>query len=138
MRNASLIALKKVNHNEAEAIAKKLLSDKALVVRSAAVEVMADNLNEENKKALMAELNQSYNFHKKNSLWIRKQIANHLMLVAQDSDRDFFVKNLFDHDRTIAEICAAALEKITGINIGGADSVEKWKKTVATKKWLAD
>lgn len=134
MRNASLIALKKIDINLATQTAKKLLSDKSLVVRSAAAEVMAVNLNNENKKILMNELNQHYNFHKKNSLWIRKQIAEYLKVVADLEDRDFFVKNLFDQDMDVAMQCAGALTKITGENLGeGVAGVEGWRKKINLK-----
>lgn len=136
MRNASLIALKKINSNEAMQTAKKLLSDKALVVRSAAVEVISGDLTEENKKILMDELNQNYNFHKNSSLWIRKQILSNLMPVADLADREFFAKNLFDKDQNIADMCAQALGKITGDNLSGKDRIDRWKKIVKQNDWL--
>jgi HEAT repeat protein len=136
MRNASLVALSKINRAAAMAEAKKLIQDKALVVRSAAVEVVAKDLTQDNKELLLAEFNQPYNFHKKSSLWIRKQIVESISAVASASDRRFFAKNLFDSDREVAEISARALEKISGESINETRSLKKWQSIAKDKNWL--
>lgn len=136
MRNAALIALSKLNPEVAKEEAKKLLFDKALVVRSAAVDVIAKDLTPDTKKILEAELNKSYNFHKKSSLWIRKQIMQKLSAAAEKNDRDFFVKILFDADQEISLISAKALQKITGHVVEGPGVIEKWKVLVKEKQWL--
>ncbi len=136
MRNAAMIALLKINPVEAMIEAKKLLRDKALVVRSAAVDVMGRNLTSEHKKILAEELNKTYNFHKKNSLWIRKQIIEKLASSANSEDRHVFVKNLFDSDKEISHISAKTLEKITGQYVGDVKFVEKWKALVKQNNWL--
>lgn len=135
MRNASLVALQKVNRQVAEQTAQLLIKDKALVVRSAAVDVLAENLNEQNKLILRSELNQPYNFNKKSSLWIRNQIIEKLKARADESDRDFFVKGLYDSDTQIALHSAQALEKITGQRPGKGSAVEGWKEIVKRNKW---
>lgn len=136
MRNATLVALAKVNPQAAQVEAKKLIQDKALVVRSAAVEVIAKDLTPDHKDLLVAELNQPYNFHKKSSLWIRKQIVETISATAGASDRSFFVKNLFDSDKEVAEVSARALERITGERVNDIKFVEKWKTIVKEKNWL--
>lgn len=136
MRNAALVALNKVNRDAAIIEARKLLSDKSLVVRSAAVEVVAQRMNLENKKALIEEIDKAYNFHKKSSLWIRLQILEKVAEVAGSSEREIFVKTLFDSDPKIATLSAATLEKITGKKLEGKKFVESWKSYVADKKWM--
>jgi|GEM_PF-2945791 len=136
MRNAALISLVKINPQRALTQAKKLLNDKALVVRSAAVEVVAQNLTPEHKKVLASELHKSYNFNKKSSLWIRKQIIEKLSLAAGIQDRDIFIKNLFDTDNDVSQISAKTLEKITGQVVNEVKYVEKWRAIVKQNNWL--
>lgn len=136
MRNASLVALNKVNRDAAIEEARKLLSDKSLVVRSAAVEIVAQKMNTENKKALIEEIDKAYNFHKKSSLWIRLQILEKVAEVAISTDREIFVKNLFDSDQKIAGLSAATLEKITGRKLEGKKLVESWRVHVKENNWM--
>ncbi|MGZ3797012.1 MAG: HEAT repeat domain-containing protein, partial [Pseudobdellovibrionaceae bacterium] len=75
MRNAALVALAEVNEAEAQKLAKKLVKDKALVVRSAAVDILQKNARPEVRDLLWEEVSQKYNFRNKESLWIRAQIV---------------------------------------------------------------
>jgi hypothetical protein len=136
MRNASLVALARINPTAALVEAKKLIQDKALVVRSAAVDVVAKDLTQDSKDLLLAEFNQPYNFHKKSSLWIRKQIVESISANAGSSDLGFFAKNLFDSDREVAELSARALDKISGESRSEARSVKKWQSIAKEKNWL--
>lgn len=136
MRNAAIVALNKVNRDAAIAEARKLLTDKSLVVRSAAVEIVAQRMNLENKKALTEEVDKGYNFNKKSSLWIRMQILQKISEVAVSSDREIFVKNLFDNDPKISDLCAHTLEKITGKVLEPKRFVENWKAVVKENKWM--
>ena len=136
MRNASLIALSKVDSNQAVVEAKKLLNDKSLVVRSAAVDILSEKLTLENKKILVEEFNKPYNFHKNRSLWIRKQILERLIAFADVKDRHFFVKGLFDSDLEIAKLSGKVLEKITGQQVDDVRFIEKWQSIVKKNKWL--
>lgn len=136
MRNAALVALNKVDKGAAMAEAKRLIYDRSLVVRSAAVEIIASNLNEENKNILSVEMSKAYNFHKTSSLWIRKQIVEKLSIAASLADRDFFVRGLFDTDREIAKMSAQILARITGEKVEGMGYVEKWQARVKQNNWL--
>lgn len=118
------------------AAAKELISDKALVVRSAAVEILAQRMTDENKSILIKEMDKGYNFHKKSSLWIRPQILNKVAEVANSTDRQFFVQYLFDEDKEVSESSARALEKLTGEKLNGKRFVENWREFVKTKKWM--
>lgn len=136
MRNAALVALNKVNRDAAIGEGRKLLTDKSLVVRSAAVEIVSQRMNLENKKALVEEIDKAYNFNKKSSLWIRLQIMEKVAEVAGSSDREFFVKGLFDADTKIASLSAHTLGKITGKVVEPKKFVENWKNIVKDNKWM--
>jgi hypothetical protein len=139
MRNASLVALQKADLKSALTTAKVLVQDKALVVRSAAVDVLANNLDSKTKNLLKGELNKAYNFNRKSSLWIREQIVEKLAAVARIEDRDFFVKNLNDSDKKVALISAQALEKITGRPVNPTEQTQylkKWKALAEANRWL--
>lgn len=135
MRNAALIALVKADKNLAIIEAKKLIKDKALVVRSAAVEILFQNFNEEHKKILIDEMDQGYNFNKKKSLWIRRQIIEKLSLNSETGDKSFYVKYLFDDDKSVAQISAKSLERITGTQLPSKKFVESWRSHVKEKNW---
>lgn len=136
MRNAALVALNKVDKAAAMTEAKRLIYDRSLVVRSAAVEIISSNLSEENKNILSVEMSKAYNFHKTSSLWIRKQIVEKFSLAASLADRDFFVRGLFDSDKEIAGMSAKILSKITGQSVEGAGHIEKWQAKVKQNNWL--
>jgi HEAT repeat protein len=138
MRNAALVALNKVDKEMALAEARKLVKDKALVVRSAAVEVIAKIMNEDNKRLLISELNQGYNYNKKSSLWIRRQILEKVATVANQGDRELFVKNLFDQDKKIAELSAKVLEKITGTKLESKKIVDSWRNHAKEQNWTVN
>lgn len=138
MRNAALVALEKINPSFASDQAKELIKDKALVVRSAAVEVLAKRNTLEVKRLLAEELDKSYNFSGKQSLWIRPQIMKALAKTATADDRQFVARYLFDQDKKVAALSAAALEKISSVRFEGDDKekVQQWQKFVKNKNWL--
>ena len=135
MRNAALVALHKADKETAIVEAKKLIKDKALVVRSAAVEVLGRNMNDEHKKILIDEMDQGYNFNKKKGLWIRRQIVEKLAVKSGPEDKSFFVKYLFDEDKRIAQISAKVLEKLTGTKLESKKFVDNWRSHVKEKNW---
>lgn len=136
MRNAALVALKKFGQDYADIEARKLVSDKALVVRSAAVDVLAQTMTLDNKAILIGELSKPYNFKGKQSLWVRSQIVNHLARKAGTDDRIFFSKCLFDQDPKVTLAATQALSKITNIFFEGNNKVKKWQALVKEKGWL--
>lgn len=93
MRNAALLALDSINPDLAFEAAKKQLDDPALVVRSAAVDVLAKNKSraQEVRKYLWDELKDDQNKFKNRSLWIREQIAKILAESPQGSEREKFL-----------------------------------------------
>ncbi len=136
LRNAALVALNKISPRDAENEARKLIQDKALVVRSAAVEILAQNLTEENKTVMIDELHKNYNFNKKSSLWIRKQILEKIAPIATVKEQAVFAKTLFDNDKSIAELSAETLEKITGEKLERKKFVENWRQLAKQRNWM--
>ncbi len=138
MRNASLVALEKSGSDMVYDQARKLISDKALVVRSAAADVLMKLNNDSVKKIFSSELEKSYNFNGQSSLWIRKQMMTHLVKNPTAAEKDFYVKYLFDKDIEIAALSTKALEKIMQIRFtaeNDKDLVSQWQKAARQEKW---
>lgn len=132
MRNAALIALSEVNADEAQKLAQKLIKDKALVVRSAAVEVLEKSASPEVRDLLWDELNQKYNFKNTHSLWIRHQIVDALAKKPMDSELKVFAGLLSDTDSRVHLSAVRGLERLTGVRLNDkpmkqAALVDMWK-----------
>lgn len=120
MRNAALVALQEISQAESQKAAMQLLDDKALVVRSAAVDALGSDLSAEMRDRLWEELRASYNFRKKESLWVRGQIASKLALSPEKEELSQFVAMLKENDSRLHAPSIVALEKITGQIKGSA------------------
>lgn len=113
MRNAALVAAQEMAPREAVTAAKTLLSDRALVVRSAAIEVLKTHLDSEVRELLWDEMAQPRNFRKKQSLWTRPQILGVLAEEPQDRELPLFIAGLREADPRMHEPAVAGLEKLT-------------------------
>jgi hypothetical protein len=133
MRNAALVALKTSQPEKAQKAALQLLSDKALVVRSAAVQTISEKPEENVREALWSELRADYNFHNGQGLWIRREILAKLALNPQRREYSDFSTALKEKDSSLHLDSMAALEKITQKHLGNS------KSTVAEKEklWVA-
>ena len=139
MRNAALVALKEVNPAQSQKLAQKLLKDKALVVRSAAVTVLEANITPEVRDLLWDELNQSYNFKGSQSLWIRHQIVEVLAKKPMHRELKIFADLLSDKDARVHVPAVAGLEKLTGVQLGESkmkqnELVGAWKDYLKKEK----
>lgn len=139
MRNAALVALMTVNPSQATKLAQKLLKDKALVVRAAAVETLDKNPSLEVRDLLWDELNQKYNFKNQHSLWIRYRIVETLASQPRDHELKLFVQLLSDKDTRVQMPAVRGLEKLTGVRLGEgqlsqAMLVSLWKDYVKKEK----
>lgn len=138
MRNASIVALDKMGTDLVYDQAKNLITDKALVVRSAAVEQLSKLNNSEIRKLFSEELSKKYNFNGTSSLWIRPQIMKYLVQRPSAEEKSFFVKYLYEKDEQIALLSTEALQKLTNIRFSGATQTEvvaQWKKYSKEQKW---
>lgn len=137
IRNAALIAYSEAIPEKAVAIATESLKDKALVVRSAAIDVLERNLQGETREALWNELDSSHNFRKKQSLWIRPQILKALSNVPEQRELPLFVSYLKDSDSRMHAHAVRGLERITN-EIKGKTGITIGEKRDIWLKWAAN
>lgn len=117
LRNASLVALQAHYPDAVKANALKLLKDKALVVRSAAVDVLMQQSQQQElslteRSTLWSELEAPYNFRGTQSLWVRSQIAELLAKSPLKNENSMFAKYLNQSNIELKNIAQAALKKI--------------------------
>lgn len=120
LRNAALLAMKEISAVKGQEAAIRLINDKALVIRSAAVKVIENDNQPEVRKLLWSELNHSYNFRKNQSLWVRSEIVSKLAQNPNSNEMDSFVKALRDNDERLHQPAISALEKVTQRKLGSA------------------
>lgn len=138
MRNAALVALDKMGTDLVYDKAKELMSDKALVVRSAAADILMRLQNSDIRRIFSKELAKNYNFNGKSSLWIRPQMMRYLTQKPQADERGFFVQYLHDRDPVVAAMSVDALEKLTQVRFDAKDRkglISQWKKYAQDNKW---
>lgn len=114
MRNAGLVAISQVDQQRAIQWAKRLISDSALLVRAAAVDVLAKSNKRESMDLLWSKLYAPENYRGKQSLFIRRQIAEKLLRHSRPGDEAKWIKALADRDRSISVLAIGALENMTG------------------------
>ncbi len=114
MRNAGLIALDSLNADMAFDVAKKQLHDPALVVRSAAVDILIKNKKRQGevREILWRELASGKNKVKSKSLWIRPQIGEYLAQNPLPSEREKFLSLADEKDQDVRVQAEKALKKL--------------------------
>lgn len=135
MRNAGLIAISRVDEKKAQTWAEKLLSDKALVVRAAAVDVLHEHGQRSSADLLWKKLYSKENYKGKQSLFIRRRIAETLAKVGSKGDESRFIQVLGDKDEALHISAIAALERITQQTLGSANEPLKFKRAYWQKWW---
>ncbi len=135
LRNAALISSVQIDHVQALEWAKELLSDKALVVRSAAVDVISDLKDSKSKNILWQKLNSKENFRGKQSLWIRRKIVESLAQIEDKGSEQKFGALLSDRDESLYPAAIKALERLTQQKLGRQDEAPKLKR-LQWQAWL--
>ena len=135
LRNAALVSSVQIDREQALSWAKELMSDKALVVRSAAVDVMTDLKDLKSKNILWQKLNAKENFRGKQSLWIRRKIVESLSQIEERGSEQKFVALLSDKDESLYPPAIRALERITSQKLGRIDEAPKAKR-LQWQAWL--
>jgi hypothetical protein len=135
MKNACLISLNRVNVSKAREQSQKLISDKALVVRSAAVQILAPDRSPKIRDLLWEEMEKPYNFRGQQSLWIRAEILDILAKAPTQQEYALFAKSLKDKDSRLHFYAVAALERLSNKKLGDkkatlAQKRELWLKTI--------
>ncbi len=118
MRNAGLVALAHIDRSRAIAWARKLISDRALVVRAAAVQTLGDLRDTASIPLLWQKLNAKENFHNNQSLFVRRRIVEALTILQRSGDEGKFVSLLTDRDQSLHPLAIMALENITRSSLG--------------------
>lgn len=118
MRNAALVALTHAKPSQAQVVARSLMKDPALVVRSAAVEVLAKDLKATHRELFWEELQNEINFKRKQSLWIRPQMVKALAAAPMPHEVSSFARLLNEKDAEIQEAAIRGLERSTGKRLG--------------------
>lgn len=112
MRNAALLSLNSVSVVEGKKAAQMLLKDKALVVRSAAVEVLGPVMDEETRDLFWKEMNAKYNFRQNQSLWIREQMLTYLADNPSLSEKPIFMALTKNSSPSMKKLAMSALKKL--------------------------
>ena len=133
MRNAAMIALTYGSRKKTLEWADKLLDDKALVVRTAAVQAIDQVYGRELSEKMWSRLNAKENFRYKKSIWIRKYIVRALSKFGRPEDTPRFVSLLRDRDARLYPYAIKGLERATGQVLGYHKATTDWKR----EKWLA-
>lgn len=118
MRNAGLVSLAEVAPAKSRDVAKDLLKDKALVVRSAAVDALAKNMTPATRDLLWEELAAPRNQKNGQSLWIRPQIVRTLAAKPAEHEMKMFSRLLDEKDEGVQHEAIQGLENLTGMRMG--------------------
>lgn len=121
MRNAGLVAMRGIDRELALTWAVKLLTDKAVVVRAAAVEAIGDMGTQKQAPALWAQLNARESFKKGQSLYIRRGIVDALSKIEGQGRESAFIQVLNDEDVTLHQPAMRALERLSRKSFAPAD-----------------
>lgn len=116
MRNAALVVVPYGDREWAIKKARVAIHDPALVVRTAAVKVLADVRAREASPLLWEKMNATENFRRGESLWIRPIISEALTAMARKEDKASFTKLLSDRDPRVQAQAKVALNKIASLN----------------------
>ncbi len=131
MRNAALVSLKAIAPERAEKFAFELLEDKALVVRSAAVAHLPENLTQAQREQLWDLMESKSNFRGKQSLWVRAEIFQKLVIKPQKREIALYVKALREKDQRFHGAALEALQQLGPPVAKKSESLESQRK-----KWL--
>lgn len=137
MRNAGLLAMSNIDRASTLAWARKLLSDKALVVRAAAVDVIEQAHDSSSTAVLWQKLYSKENFRNKQSLFIRRRIVEALADLEGRGHESKFVALLQDHDTSLHEPAMEALERLTKHTVGNPGEPETMR-AAAWQKWYKE
>lgn len=135
MRNAGLLAMVKADRAAAIKWARILLSDKAMVVRAAAVDVLGDLKDPSSLNLLWTKLNAKENFKGKQSLFIRRRIIETLAAQEVQGREAKFVSVLADQDESLHAPAIQALERLTAKTMGVPQEPVKFKKAHWQRWW---
>jgi len=133
LRNAALIALQAAYAPLALKAALRLVRDKALVVRTAAVKIIEDLGSRRQARVLWGEINSPKNFRKGKSLWIRSHIMRAIAKTAGAGDELKLSQFIQDKDPQVQLWALYGLEKASGTKAQNKGLSFKQRK----QKWIS-
>ena len=122
MRSAALMAMQKIDRVRGVRWAQELLDDKALVVRAAAVDSLAESRAASSAPALWRTLYAKSNYSEGESLWIRRRIVETLASIEGPESKPRFLKALADRDESLHAAAIEGLERISHERLGAPDA----------------
>lgn len=126
LRSAALISMRRIDERAASHWAKKLLQDKAMVVRVTAVETIGLMKDRSALPNLWRQLGNRINFRGNRGLFIRRRIVETLGDLESSASTDRFLSLLNEDDTQINYAAISALEKLTGQTLGNkADTIKQ-------------
>jgi hypothetical protein len=132
MRSASMMAANELSIDEAAILARKLISDKALVVRSAAVDILGASGDLVDRQILWKIIRDPINVRKGQSLWIRSQALQILARKPLRHEIANFILLLNESDLELQAISIHGLETASNFQFGSShESIEEHRK-----RWL--
>lgn len=136
LRNAAAVALPALDRKYAVEASAKLLSDPALVVRTAAAQNLLRLNGKEKESLLWEKLNAKENFRNGESLWVRRHIVRALAEFAKGGSEAKFVSLLNDKDSRLHPYAIRGLERLTGkkLNRDQANFKEHRSRWIAWSK----
>lgn len=138
LRNAGLIAMEIIDPQESVRWAAHLLNDRALVVRTAAVNMIKKQKASQYKVHLLGKLNAPDSFYKNQSLWIRYHIVSALADFCEPGEERMFISFLKDPDERLHSSAITALEKLTGKTFRSSDKdAEKIVAEAQREMWIS-
>ncbi len=114
MRNAGLVAMSSMPRDYALVWARRLSRDPALVVRTAAIQLLAEVGASDVEPLLWEQLYAAENFHQGQSLFVRRHIVKALASQARPGQEARFIQILQEADARLHPFAIQALEKISG------------------------
>ncbi len=133
MRSASMMAANEISLAEGATLARRMVNDKALVVRSAAVDILGQTGELSDRTLLWNIIRDPINKRKGQSLWIRSQALQLLARTPQKKEISGFISLLKENDLELQAISINALEKASAFQFGSSqDSIENHRK-----RWMS-
>lgn len=131
VRNAALFAIHEIDKAAGQKMARQLISDKSLVVRSAAVDVLTKDLAMVDRDLLWSELGKNYNYRGEQSLWIRGQIVQQLSQKPKSEELKRFAKAIFEKDPDVRLAASVGLSKLSDVKFGHTEkAIKSWQEYV--------
>lgn len=114
MRSAGLAAIEKMDHQSAKRWAlQKLSSDPALMVRVKALQILKGSSDPKVIKVFWRKMYDKDSFHRRQSLWIRQELAKSLALKPRSADLRRWTRLLHGSDVRVKEIAGSVVRKLS-------------------------